>query len=273
MTVRLISWNVNKRRAIDQQLAALVSYQPDLIALQEVTAKNLEAVREHCMQIGLPHVIDSKVVKAVSHRGYVVIASRWPVRRKRRITALHPHPCAEGTLTALVDSPYGIIEIHAVHVPNISNPDGMKWEFLEELGSRLSRPCRHHRILCGDFNFPQRELADGVVITFGERIRSDGTYHVRRGRERQAAAERAILVGLSDYDLHDVYRSLHGFAPQDHSWVARNRGRTFGFRLDHILASPSLQPQECAYLHPLRETGLSDHSPIEVVFAPSARKT
>ncbi len=273
MTVRLISWNVNKRRAIDQQIAALAGRQPDLIALQEVTAKNLEAVREHCTQIGLPYVLDSKVVKAVSHRGYVVIASRWPVRRKRRLNALHPQPCAEGTLTALVSSPYGTIELHAVHVPTIANPDGIKWAFLEELGSRLARSCRHHRILCGDFNFPQRELADGVVITFGERIRNDGTYHVRRGRERQTAAERAILVGLIDYDLRDVYRNLHGFIPQDHSWVAYNRGRTFGFRLDHVLASQSLQPQECTYLHLLRETGLSDHSPIEAVFAPSARKT
>jgi exonuclease III len=273
VTVRLISWNLNKRRAIYQQIEALASREPDLIALQEVTARNLVAVRDYCTRIGLPYVLDSKLTKEISHRGYVVIASRWPSRRKRRISALRPLPCTEATATALVDSPYGVIEIHAVHVPNMSNPDGMKWDFLEELCSRLSRHCLHHRILCGDFNFPQRELPEGVVITFGERIRQDGSYHVRRGRERQAAAERNILVGLSDYDLRDVYRDLNGFTPQEHSWVARNRGRAFGFRLDHILASQSLRPQECCYLHPLREGGLSDHSPIEALFSPLARTT
>jgi exodeoxyribonuclease III len=268
VTLRLISWNINKRRAIAQQIEALAIRQPDLIALQEVTARNLEAVRNYCAEIGLPYVLDSKVEAQISHRGYVVIASRWPLKRKRRSPSLHPLPCAEGTLTALVDSPYGKLELHAVHVPTITNPDWLKCEFLEELGSRLSCPCPHHRVLCGDFNFPQRELAEGVVITFGERIRRDGTYHVRRGHERQAVAERNILVGLSDYDLRDVYRSLNGFTPQEHSWVARNRGREFGFRLDHMLASQSLRPEECRYLHPLREHGLSDHSAIEAVFSP-----
>src|SRR5262249_51799383 len=161
----------------------------------------LEAVRRACAEIGLPHLLDSKVVKTISHRGYVVIASRWPLKRKRRDRLSRPLPCAESTLTGIADSPYGMVEIHAVHVPNASNPDGMKWEFLEELCSRLSRPCAHHRILCGDFNFPQRELPEGVVITFGERIRENGTYYVQRGRERQVVAERTILVGLADHDL------------------------------------------------------------------------
>jgi exonuclease III len=273
VTLRLISWNVNKRRAIDQQIAALASRQPDLVALQEVTAKNLEAVPRLCADMGLPYMLDSKVVTEISHRGYVVIASRWPLKRGQRDLSMRPLPCTEGTATAMVDSPYGVIEIHAVHVPNVGNPDLLKFEFLEELYSRLSRPCLHHRILCGDFNFPQRELSEGIVITFGERIRKDGTVHVRRGRERQVVAERAILSGLSGHDLQDVYRSLNGFTPQEYSWVARNRGRSFGFRLDHVLASRSLQPRECLYLHQLRESGLSDHSAIEAVFSPIELKT
>ena len=83
MSLRVISWNVNKRRAIDQQIEALACRQPDLIALQEVTAKNLEAVLKVCVEIGLPHLLDSKVAGEISHRGYVVIASRWPLKRKR----------------------------------------------------------------------------------------------------------------------------------------------------------------------------------------------
>jgi exonuclease III len=272
VTLRLISWNVNKRRIIGQQIETLANRQPDLIALQEVTAKNLAAARCAFETIGLHHVADSKVEDAVSHRGYVVIASRWPVQRAPH-DGPHPLPCAEGTVTAMVDSPYGRIELHAVHIPTSANPNRLKIGFLEELHSRLSRPCANHRILCGDFNFPQRELPDGIVITFGERIRKDGSYHIRRGYERQAVAEQGILTGLAAYDLHDVYRRLNGFTAQDHSWAARNRGRSFGFRLDHILASQSLQPLECRYLHQLREDGLSDHSAIEAVFAPVEPQT
>jgi len=264
MTVRLISWNINKRRAIGDQVAALSECQPDLVALQEVKARHLDALRELFAQVGLPYVLDSKTAPEISHRGYVVIASRWPLKRK----AAGRSSCAESTLSALAKSPHGSIEIHAVHVPNIGNGDLLKCRFLEELYTRLARPCPHHRILCGDFNFPQRELSDGTVITFGEKIRADGSFYVPRGWERQAATERQIMQDLADFDLRDVYRSVNGFTPQDHSWVAQNRGRAFGYRLDHILASHSLNPLQCVYLHPFRENRLSDHSPIEAVFSP-----
>ena len=122
--------------------------------------------------------------------------------------------------------------------------------------------------MCGDFNFPQRELSDRTVSTFGERIREDGADYLRRGLGCQADAERHILCGLAQYDLGDVYRHMNGFTRQEPSWVAYNRGRGFGYRLNHILASTSLRPVECAYLHALREGSFSDHSAIEALFSP-----
>src|SRR5215213_2997591 len=83
MIVRLISWNINKRRAIDEQVAALAERQPDLVALQELKARHLDALRDLFAQVGLPYVLDSKVDSEISHRGYVVIASRWPLKRKQ----------------------------------------------------------------------------------------------------------------------------------------------------------------------------------------------
>jgi len=250
MTIRLISWNVNKRRAIAEQITALAERQPDLVALQEVKARHLEALRDHFAAIGLPYVLDSHTNAKISHRGYIVIASRWPITRKKSRQRL---PCPESTLTVCAETPHGETEIHAIHVPTSGNGLPFKDAFLEEVCSRLEHRCHRHRILCGDFNFPQRELADGTLITFGETIRADGSFFVRRGSMRRTEIERFILNGLTQYDLHDVYRGLNGFTPQDCSWYAYNRGRAFGFRLDHILASASLRPVECSYLHHLRE--------------------
>ena len=268
MAVRLISWNLNKRRAIDAQITALGERQPDFVALQEVKARHLEALRRHFAEIGLPYVLDSHTDPTISQRGYIVVASRWPITCQPRARRL---PCPESTLTVRARTPHGDVELHAIHVPTVSNSLPFKDAFLEEVCTRLSHRSRRHRILCGDFNFPQRELTDGTLITFAEKIRADGTFFVRRGHARHAEIERFILNGLAEYDLHDVYRGVNGFIPQECSWYAHNRGRAFGFRLDHILASKSLHPQACSYLHHLREGGLSDHSAIEAVFEPEPR--
>ena len=78
--------------------------------------------------------------------------------------------------------------------------------------------------------------------------------------------ERRVLTGLAEYDLVDVYRSLHGYAATDSSWILRRNGKEIGRRFDHVFAARALAPRSCVYLHHLRESGLSDHSPIEVEF-------
>ena len=78
-----------------------------------------------------------------------------------------------------------------------------------------------------------------------------------------------MLRELSAYDLHDVYRRLHGYAEQTWeegwSWCYRER---FKYRFDHVFASETLFPMQAQYLHSFLELRLSDHRPLEVVFAP-----
>jgi exonuclease III len=81
-------------------------------------------------------------------------------------------------------------------------------------------------------------------------------------------AERSILTGLADFDLFDVYRQIHGYERQEFSYSFTRKGRTVARRFDHVFASRSLNAVSCRYLIKLREQGLSDHSPIEVVFSP-----
>ncbi len=78
--------------------------------------------------------------------------------------------------------------------------------------------------------------------------------------------ERQVLTGLADFDLADVYRLLHGYAPVETSWVLKQAGREVGRRFDHVFASRELLPLACEYLHDVRLSGLSDHSAIEVIF-------
>jgi exonuclease III len=101
-------------------------------------------------------------------------------------------------------------------------------------------------------------------MTWGEPLPKSGKHILIKARLDQA--ERAVLLGLSIFDLSDTYRSMHGYEKQDFSWYHPKSGN--GFRPDHILASHSLNAKICEYLHHFRTPGLSDHSALEVVFDP-----
>jgi exonuclease III len=116
-------------------------------------------------------------------------------------------------------------------------------------------------VLCGDFNTPKLETSEGELITFA----ANHPEHL----QRWDAAERSLLEGLAEWDLADCFRALNGYDRQDVSWVFHTRSRRkAGHRLDHVLASASLRPVYCDYIHGWREAGLSDHSAIEAVFEP-----
>jgi endonuclease/exonuclease/phosphatase family metal-dependent hydrolase len=55
--VRLITWNVARRvQALAAQAAAVAEREPDVLALQEVTARTLPLWETACATSGLPHV-------------------------------------------------------------------------------------------------------------------------------------------------------------------------------------------------------------------------
>jgi exonuclease III len=86
--------------------------------------------------------------------------------------------------------------------------------------------------------------------------------------DRWDAAERNVLKGLAPFDLPNVFPTLHGYGVAEWSWYWQGKGRRIGRRFDHVFASRRLHAVRCQYLHAFREMGLSDHSPIEVDFAP-----
>jgi len=205
-----------------------------------------------------------------------LIASRWPLRVLP--SSAFAIPWTERVLSGIIESPWGVIELHATHIPNGANHGWIKIEMFEGIYERLACATEHPRILCGDLNTPQAELRSGEIVTWGQdilpdgRIVLEGTWRDPAGREdtseRWDRGERNVLAGLAAYDLADVYRAINAYAAPEFSWYWASQGRRVGRRFDHVFASSSLNTRSCSYLHDVRERGLSDHAPIEVDFAP-----
>lgn len=274
--MRLITWNVAGRiRCIPEQIEALRARLPDIVALQEVTTSSYRLLEKGLTSIGLVHsafslLISDSPKKLNGPRRYgLLIASRWP------LTALSPRdfpiPWPEKVLSVMVNTPSIGLELHAAHVPPGSSNGSKKIDIFAGIYERLAVRAENPRVLCGDFNSPQDETDDGETITWGQHI-VDGRaacWHKWRGVTgvEWDRAERNVLVGLSKFDLPDVFRSLHGFGRPEYSWYVNRNGRRKGRRFDHVFASTSLNAKRCAYLHDLREAKLSDHSGLEVDFA------
>jgi exonuclease III len=281
--MRLISWNVNGRvTSLDKQSQALHQRCPDVVALQEILPTTVAPWREQLAQRGLPYSVDSFVLQSsplggMRRRQYgEILASRWPLSPFPPAAFSVPWP--ERVLSALLESPWGPIEVHTTGIPPGVSNGWLKVEMLEGIYARLACPTPRTRILCGDLNTPQAESADGCITTWGqvitphERVRvwtskRDACGRVDTG-DRWDAAERNVLTGLAQFDLPDVFRTLHGYSVVEYSWYWKGKGRCIGRRFDHVFASRQLPAVRCEYLHALRETGLSDHSAIEVDFAP-----
>jgi exonuclease III len=257
--LRLVSWNVAGRSVkLGEQAAALARREPDIVCLQEVRASTLPRWRSALEALGLERIADSSQWIG-KRRFFNVTASRW------RATELPPigAPQPERVLSLRLDTPVGELELHNAHVPPAQSAGLTKVETCEALFAHLARPASHHRVLCGDLNTPKLETTEGDLITFA--------VNYPEVLKRWDEAERSLLRGLAEWDLHDQFRRLNGYDRRDVSWVFHTRSRRrAGHRLDHVLASSGLNTRWCDYEHGWREAGLSDHSAIEAVFEPDA---
>jgi exonuclease III len=254
--VRLITWNVNRRVSVlAAQAAALAGRQPDVVALQEVTARSWPLWRAALETIGLPHAACS--LEAADPERQPISRRRAGVLIAARTLALAdplPVPWPESTLASRID---GVV-VHVAHVPNAAN-GWIKPDTLAALRAGLEAGSGP-RVLCGDLNTPRREKPDGTVISFArdthERLRPE------RG-ERWDSAELSVVPGLRELGFVDAFRAVHGYASKEPSWVWRHGG---GWRLDHVFAA-GLSVLASAYHHDWRDEGLSDHSALEADLA------
>jgi exonuclease III len=261
--VRIITWNVNRRVSrIAEQAYALAAREPDVVALQEVTARTAALWAAALATIGLPAV-------RCSLDG--ADPAREPARRRATGVLLAASALADapGALpvpwpeTALAATAGGV-RVDTVHVPNAAN-GWVKVETLEAVRAGAGAGAGGPRVLCGDLNVPRREHPDGTVVSFArdsrERLRPE------RG-ERWDAAELGVVPGLRDLGYRDAFRTVHGYARREPSWTFRRvAGHDGGWRLDHLFASDDLEVLGARYHHDWRDEDLSDHAALEVDFA------
>jgi len=148
------------------------------------------------------------------------------------------------------------VEIHNVHAPLSQKAGQVKVLTLEAVFAAVARGDGVPRVVAGDLNTPRYESRTGEVFTFA-RTRS-GRLRPAYG-ERHDRAELALIAELPVLGWRDAFRSLHGYERRDRSWVSKVG---YGWRLDHLIVSPEVEPVACEYVHEWREQGLSDHSAI-----------
>jgi exodeoxyribonuclease III len=266
--VRLITWNVNRRVSVlARQAAALAGRLPDVVALQEVTARSWPLWRAALETIGLPHAVcslddaDPAREPITRRRTGVVIAAREPLAAAESLAV----PWPETTMAAAVacsppvadpddSSAAAVVVVHAVHVPNAAN-GWIKPDTLAAIRAGLEAGSGP-RVLCGDLNTPRRELPDGTVVSFARD--SQARLRPERG-ERWDGAELGVVPGLRELGFSDAFRAVHGYASKEPSWVWRHGG---GWRLDHVFVAEA-EVVAATYHHDWRDDGLSDHSALE----------
>jgi exonuclease III len=258
--VRLVTWNVAGRVTRQpEQAAALAAIEPDVVALQEVTARTLPLWRTELERAGLTSVKTALEGAAARPGGRRRLGALTAARRQLRALPAPGVPWPERLLCCAL----GDIEIVNLHSPISPAPGLAKVLTHEAVAAYLEATAPEaRRVLCGDLNTPRRELPDGTVLTFAHD--SAGRLRPERG-ERWHRAESALVHGLREQGWVDAFRVLHGYGEREASWrFPQDRG---GWRLDHVLVH-GLRPVASAYAHDWRRSGLSDHSALVVDLAP-----
>jgi Exonuclease III len=177
----------------------------------------------------------------------------------------------ERILAADITTPHETIEFYNTYIPPGSSNRWKKIETLEGLYKGLAKHTAKKRILCGDFNTPQDELLKHGVCTFAQKINKKGVPKLKKifrggSGNRWDQGERNILEGLKEFDLSDAYRRIHPIPKKAYSFVIERRGKVVAKRrFDHFFLSKEFKIKSIEYLHQFRESGLSDHSPLELI--------
>jgi exodeoxyribonuclease III len=242
--MKIATWNVNGIRARQAQLCEwLERDRPDVVCLQELKAE-LSQIPEQCK---LPD--------------YQVF---WHCLRAYSGVSLHIRKGLLGAEPAfghpefdfesrIVQAELGRLVLASVYVPNGGKDYEAKLSFMRKLAAWARDLHREGReiVLCGDINI----------------TRTDMDVHPRErkpGAIGQRPEERELFADLLGEHLVDIGRALDPHNANLFTWWApwRNlRSRNIGWRLDHILASPTVaaRAESCVVL---ADFGTSDHAPV-----------
>jgi len=242
--VKIATWNVNGIRARQAQFCEWVARErPDVVCLQELKAEAAQ-VPETCRLMDY---------HAFWHgmRAYSGVSLHI---RKDSFEAEPAYSHPEFDMEArIVQAQVGNLVLASVYVPNGNKNYPAKVDFMRRLAAWAKRVHDDGRelVLCGDINITRTEMD----VHPRER---------RPGIIGQLPEERALFEQLLGGHLIDVGRKLDPDNANYFTWWApwRNmRQRNIGWRLDYILASPSIAARAVS-CPVLAEVGTSDHAPV-----------
>ena len=248
--MKIATWNVNGIRARQAQFCEwLARDRPDVVCLQELKAEPGQ-IPEQC-KVADYHTFWHGM------RAYSGVSLHI---RKEAFQAqpVFSHPAFDME-SRIVQADMGRLVLASVYVPNGNKDYPAKIDFVHRLIAWTQELSRQGRelILCGDMNITRTEM----------------DVHPRERKPAligQRPEERELFKGLLE-NLEDVGRKLHPDDANMFTWWApwRNmRQRNIGWRLDYILASPSVaaRAETCAVL---AEVGTSDHGPVIATIRPA----
>jgi exodeoxyribonuclease-3 len=241
--MKIVTWNVNGIRARAAQFCEwLEQERPDVVCLQELKAEA------------------GQVPPACAHEDYHVY---WHGLRAYSGVSLHinkrtfekepvfRHPEFDME-SRIVQAELGNLVLASVYVPNGGKSYPAKIAFMTRLAEWAKRLHGEGRevVLCGDINIARTEM--------------DVHPRERKAVIGQLPEERELFERLLGEHLVDVGRKLHPDDPDIFSWWPpwRNmRQRNIGWRLDYVLASPSIAARAASCVV-LADVGTSDHAPV-----------
>ena len=241
--MKIATWNVNGIRARETQFCEwLERDRPDVVCLQELKAEPAQ-IPERCRHVDY-HVYWHGL------RAYSGVSLHV---RKDLLNGdpqfSHPDFDMEARIVQIA---LGNMVLASVYVPNGGKDYPAKLNFMTRLAAWARQLHAEGRevVLCGDINIARTEM--------------DVHPRERKPVIGQLPEERTLFESLLGEHLVDVGRDMDPDNDRLFTWWApwRNmRQRNIGWRLDYVLASPSVaaRAQSCVVL---AEIGTSDHAPV-----------
>ena len=247
--MRVATWSVNGIRARASQVREWLERERfDVVCLQELKAELTQ----------VPAVVQWEDYHAFWHccKGYSGVSLQL---RKETFPdqPIYTHPPFD-LESRVVTAQLGDLVVASIYVPNGGKDYPAKLGFLERLieWARELRSTGCELLICGDLNIAHTEM----------------DVHPKERKPTaigQRPEERALFGRLLETGLTDVGRSMDPANTGLFTWWApwRNlRARNIGWRLDYVLASPSVaaRARNCVVQ---ADVGTSDHAPV-VMAAP-----
>jgi exodeoxyribonuclease-3 len=220
---------------------------PDVLCLQELKAEPSQ-IPEACK-------LDDYHVFWHGLRAYSGVSLH--IRKELVETPLFVHPDFDME-SRIVTAQIGNVVFASIYVPNGGKDYAAKLKFFEALIAWAKRTQDEGKelVLCGDYNIARTEM--------------DVHPRERKPVIGQRPEERALFEKLLAAPLVDVGRARDPENANLFTWWApwRNmRQRNIGWRLDYVLASPSIagRAEACRVL---AQIGTSDHAPVVMITTP-----